>query len=60
MIVKPLTTRTPHRAFTLVELLVTITIISILASLILGVAAMAGETARKRVPSSLLPASIRC
>jgi competence protein ComGC len=38
---------TPRSGITLVELLITILIISILAGLILGVAALAGETARE-------------
>lgn len=54
MIHRPLTTRTSRNAFTLVELLVTITIISILASLILGVAALAGETAREARTKQLI------
>ncbi len=54
MITRPLTTRTSRSAFTLVELLVTITIISILASLILGVAAVAGETAREARTKQLI------
>ena len=37
----------PRSAFTLIELLITILIISILAALVLGVAAVAGETARQ-------------
>jgi type II secretory pathway pseudopilin PulG len=37
----------PRRGITLLELLITILIISILAALILGVAAVAGETARQ-------------
>jgi prepilin-type N-terminal cleavage/methylation domain-containing protein len=41
---RPLTSR---RGFTLVELLIVILIISILAALVLGVAAVAGETARQ-------------
>jgi prepilin-type N-terminal cleavage/methylation domain-containing protein len=45
----------PQRAaFTLVELLITITIISILAALVLGVAAMAGETAREARSKQLI------
>ncbi len=41
-------------AFTLVELLVAITIIGILASLILGVASVAGETARHRKTEQMI------
>jgi prepilin-type N-terminal cleavage/methylation domain-containing protein len=37
----------PRRGLTLVELLITITIIAVLASMILGVASVAGETARE-------------
>ncbi|HEX2476434.1 MAG TPA: prepilin-type N-terminal cleavage/methylation domain-containing protein [Lacipirellulaceae bacterium] len=40
--------------FTLVELLIAITIISILASLILGVASVAGETARHRKTEQMI------
>lgn len=40
-------TLNPHRGVTLIELLITITIISILAAAVLGVAAVAGETARE-------------
>jgi prepilin-type N-terminal cleavage/methylation domain-containing protein len=54
MIRSSLTTRPARSAFTLVELLVTITIISILASLILGVAAVAGETAREARTKQLI------
>ena len=43
----PLHTPPSRSAITLVELLVTIVIISILAGLVLGVAALAGETARE-------------
>jgi prepilin-type N-terminal cleavage/methylation domain-containing protein len=46
--------RSSRRAFTLVELLITITIISILASLILGVASVAGETARHRKTEQMI------
>ena len=42
-----LDSRPPRSGVTLVELLITILIISILAALILGVAAVAGETARE-------------
>jgi prepilin-type N-terminal cleavage/methylation domain-containing protein len=42
------------RAFTLVELLIAITIIAILASLILGVASVAGETARHRKTEQMI------
>jgi prepilin-type N-terminal cleavage/methylation domain-containing protein len=45
----------PRRAaFTLIELLVAITIIGILAGLILGVASVAGETARQRKTEQMI------
>ena len=44
----------PRAAFTLIELLVAITIIGILAGLILGVASVAGETARHRKTEQMI------
>ena len=46
--------RTPHSAMTLVELLVAMAIISILAALLVGVAATAGATAREARTKSLV------
>lgn len=50
----PLTSHLSHGGFTLVELLVTILIISILAAALLGVAAVAGETAREAKTKNMI------
>jgi prepilin-type N-terminal cleavage/methylation domain-containing protein len=44
----------PRAGFTLIELLIAITIIAILAGLILGVASVAGETARHRKTEQMI------